>query len=163
MTRLELYFFQFYIVKKVFEIKKKNRWFFKTLRDHRKRKWQVRNQIFEKSREYCSFKNSVPPSPAWHQIFKHIWKLLANFTHIFSKCITRLSTCLNMKEVEGHFWYSVHPIPTHPTTSNPSIPSHFPFHPIRKVTLRARPCKSTALLFALVRTVFAASKRLVSQ
>ena len=49
-------FFQFWMVKKVFGF------FVKTeeCKEKQKEKWQVWTQIFEKSREYCNFKNSVP-------------------------------------------------------------------------------------------------------
>ena len=77
-------FFQFCMVKKVFEFFVK----MEECTEKQKEKRQVWTQIFEKSREYGNFKNSAPPPPTWDQNFKPIRKLLTNFEHIYSKCTT---------------------------------------------------------------------------
>ena len=69
--------------KDFWDFRKKNEWFFKILCDHRKEKWQVWNQIFEKLRTQSYFKNSTPPPSTWHQILKHIWILVTFFEDIY--------------------------------------------------------------------------------
>ena len=44
-----------------------------------KKKLQIKNQIFENSREFCNFKIHDPDSPSWHDIFKSITMLLTTF------------------------------------------------------------------------------------
>ena len=41
------------------------------------------NQIFENSREYGNFENSVTPTPTWHQILKPIRMLAAIFYYMY--------------------------------------------------------------------------------
>ena len=112
----------FCMANNIFEIFKKWENLFKILQKKR----QLLNLIFKKSREYGNFENRVTPPPTWHQILKPIRMLAAIFYYIYKYVYTLSIYPQSMKNIKGHFWYSVPSHPSHPIPSN--LTSYFETH-----------------------------------
>ena len=68
--------------------------------DHREKKQQVGNQLFENSRTYGNFEDRAPKLPNSSPTLKPIKKLLTSFQYIFSNSTSYLLIYLKLRKIE---------------------------------------------------------------